>query len=237
MTIPKKIHYCWFGGEELPPTAQACIASWKKYCPDYEIVRWDENNSPLDACVYVRQAYEAKKWAFVSDYVRLHALCRQGGVYLDTDVELLKPLDSFLEQPAFLGFESPEGVATCVMGACPEHPVFRQVAALYETICFLRHDGSCDQTTNVARITAFLRERGLQPNGSRQEVCGISVYPADYFSPKSLETGKITLSGNSCAIHYFDASWMSPRQRFHTRLAQWLGPERTEQLIRLLGRG
>ena len=236
MMIPKKIHYCWFGGSELPPKAQACIASWKTHCPDYEIVRWDESNSPLAACLYVRQAYEAKKWAFVSDYVRLHALCQQGGIYLDTDVELLGSLDPFLEQPAFLGFESPESVATCVMGACQEHPVFREIMALYETICFLKDDNSFDQTTNVARITTFLCEKGMRSDGSRQNVCGIGIYPADYFSPKSLETGKITLSGNSCAIHYFDASWMTSRQRFHTRLAQWLGPERTSWLKRHLGR-
>ena len=236
MSIPKKIHYCWFGGAPLGKNAQRCIKSWQRFCPDFEIVRWDESNSPLQDNLYVRQAYEAKKWAFVSDYVRAAVLCEQGGIYLDTDVELLAPLEPFLEHEAFLGFESPASVATCLLACRAGHPFFRQVKEMYDTLPFLSPQGVPDMTTNVVRITALLSAHGLIADGSRQSLCGVEIYPSPVFSPKSLETGKITLTPETRAIHYFDASWMSLRQRFHTRLAQLLGPRLTLRLKRLLGK-
>ena len=110
--IPKIIHYCWFGGKPLPELAQKCIASWKKYCPDYEIKEWNESNFNLNSCDYVREAYEAKKWAFITDYVRLYAMVTEGGIYMDTDVEVIKPLDPFLKHKAFSGFEDEVSIPT-----------------------------------------------------------------------------------------------------------------------------
>ena len=120
--IPKIIHYCWFGGKELPELAKKCIASWKKYCPDYEIIRWDESNFDLESCQYVKQAYQSKKYAFVTDYVRLYAMYTQGGVYMDTDVELTKNLDKFLDHQGFSGFESEAQIPTGIMAA--EKPIW-----------------------------------------------------------------------------------------------------------------
>lgn len=124
--IPKNIHYCWFGKTSLPEDAQRCIASWKKFCPDYEIVEWNETKINLSALpLYVQQAYAAQKWAFVADYVRLYALIRYGGVYMDTDVELVAPLDRFMNQAAFAGLEDASHVATCVMACEPEFPLLK----------------------------------------------------------------------------------------------------------------
>lgn len=236
MMIPKTIHYCWFGGGELPQQAKKCLESWKQFCPDYEIRCWDEKNAPLTDNLYVQQAYHAKKWAFVSDYVRIKVLEEYGGIYLDTDVELLKSLDAFLEHEVFSGFESREKVATCILGCVPHHPVFTKWAESYSGRAFLQEDGRWDDTTNVIVYTALLEELGLKKDGTKQQVAGVTVYPAEWFSPKSLETGKISLTKNSHAIHYFSASWMPWRNRFNTRLAQLLNPKRTQQIKRLLGR-
>lgn len=231
--IPKRLHYCWFGGSSLPPQAEKCMRSWMENCPDYEIIRWDETNSRLDDCPYVSQAFETGKWAFVSDYVRLKALWDCGGIYLDTDVELLQPLDVFLKNSAFFGFESREKVATCVIGAEADHPLITDLLEMYSHISFLKEDGSYDCTTNVERITDELRKRGLQAADEFQTVANVAIYPRDVFSPKSLETGKIALTKNSCAIHHFDASWMTASQRRHTRIAQMIGPEWTQRATTL----
>ena len=236
MSIPKKIHYCWFGGAPMGRRAGRCMESWRRFCPDFELIRWDESNAPLKDNDYVRQAFRARKWAFVSDYVRLAALCDQGGIYLDTDVELLAPLEPFLTCEAFLGFESHEKVATCLMACRPGHPLFRRAAACDGTRQFLRPDGSVDDTTNVELMTTLLVGEGLVRDNRMQEICGVSVYPSAYFSPKSLETGRITLTEHTCAVHYFQASWMPAKKRLNARLAQLLGPEATRSIKRRLGR-
>ena len=234
MSIPKRIHYCWFGGAPLDEIALRCMETWTRFCPDYEIVRWDESNSPLSDNAYVRQAYEHKKWAFVSDYVRLAALYEQGGIYMDTDVELVAPLDEFLSADAVLGFEDAAHIATCFMAAAAENEFVREAMETYCTELFVKADGSFDETTNVARVTGLLARHGLKKNNAQQEVCGIRIYPSDVFSPKSLETGRIKMTRHTRAIHHFNASWMSPRQRFNTRLAQLLGPKLTHAIKKIL---
>lgn len=222
--IPKKIHYCWFGGKPLPASVEACMKSWAENCPEYQLIRWDEQNAPFMDSLYAHQAYEAGKWAFVSDYVRLKALWEQGGIYMDTDVEVLRPLDRFQDAEMFMGFESRERVATCIIGAEPRHPFIGALLETYRNGTFLRADGSCDCTTNVERVTEELKKRGLRTDGTLQTVEGVTVYPTDVFSPKSLETGRIRLTPESCTIHHFDASWMTHSQKRHTRIAQLLGP-------------
>ena len=123
--IPKIIHYCWFGGKPLSPMARRCIDSWKKYCPDYQIKRWDETNFDLNSCTYIREAYEAKKWAFITDYVRLCVMYNYGGIYMDTDVEVLKNLDCFLSEKAFSGFESVDRIPTGIMASEKECPIIK----------------------------------------------------------------------------------------------------------------
>lgn len=234
--IPAKIHYCWFGDKPLGKRELACLDSWKKHCPEFELVLWDEGNSPLEDNRYVRQAYEGKKWAFVSDYVRLKAVHEQGGFYLDTDVELLSSLAPFREHRGVMGFEDPVRVATCLMGAEAGHPFFRDALEEYSRLSFVKEDGSFDYTTNVERISQWLEERGLRRDGTAQRAADIDFYPARYFSPKDLETGKITLTKDTCAIHHFQASWMPAKNRRNMRLAQLLGPNLTRKIKTILGR-
>lgn len=211
--IPRRIHYCWFGSAPLPELAQRCIASWEKYCPDYEIVRWDESSFDLDCNAYVREAYDAKKWAFVTDVVRLYALVTQGGVYMDTDVEVLKPLDDILQYEAVSGFEAPTRIPTGLMAGRREQPLFEQLLRQYDDAHFLRPDGTYDLTTNVKRITDVCLKHGLVLNGEKQTVCGFTLFPQEYFCPKDSETGLIHITENTYTIHHFDGSWVSQQQR------------------------
>ena len=139
--IPKKIHYCWFGGNPLPPLAVKCIESWKKYLPDYEIKEWNESNFDLNYNDYVREAYEAKKWAFITDVVRLYAMVTEGGIYMDTDVEVLKPLDELLQYDAVSGFESSSRIPTGLMACREGQPLFEELLHEYDVLHFKRPDG------------------------------------------------------------------------------------------------
>lgn len=212
--IPKIIHYCWFGNQEKPRSVINCISSWQKYCPDYEIREWNEKNSDLSANAYIREAYQARKWAFVSDYVRLAALIEQGGVYLDTDVELLKSLDPLLENEAFCGFETPDRVATAVLGSKKKHPLFLKFLKSYENSHFINPDGSYNRTTNVVRLSRLLADQGFSLNGEEQCLEKLHLYPVDYFCPRDFETGKINLSPDSYAIHHFDNTWWSEEEKY-----------------------
>ena len=213
MAIPKIIHYCWFGGARSSPDMRKCIASWKRTCPDYEIKRWDESNFDLSQNLYASQAYAEKKWAFVSDYVRMKCLVEIGGIYMDTDVELLKPLDELLEHQAFAGFESDEYVSTGIMASEKGFPAYREFLDCYADRRFVREDGSLDMTTNVVAITNYFVERGLVQNGQYQVVDGLAVFPRDWFYPKDWETGRIELTDNSYAIHHFKGSWLPADHR------------------------
>ncbi len=213
MSIPKKIHYCWFGGGALPESAKQCIASWEKHCPDYEIVEWNESNFDLDRCAYVREAYAAQKWAFVSDVARLHALVEQGGIYMDTDVELIAGLDQFLDCQAVSGFEAVDRVPTGLMACEKGHPFFAQLLRDYDDAHFLRGDGSYDMTSNVERITAKCLASGLRLDNTLQTVVGFTLYPTDYFCPKDYETLECRITENTCAIHHFAGSWLSAEDR------------------------
>lgn len=147
MSIPKVLHYCWFGGAPKPKNIQNCIRSWKKYCPDYEIIEWNEQNFDVSQSLYTRQAYDARRWAFVADYARLKILYEQGGIYMDTDVELLRPLDDLLAYPAFFGFQHNNEVATGLsFGAEAHSPVVKALLDDYDSLPFLLPDGSCDLT-------------------------------------------------------------------------------------------
>ena len=216
--IPKIIHYIWLGGKPLPELAEQCIASWKKHMPDWQIMAWTEANFDVaSAPLYVRQAYEAKKYAFVSDYVRLWALEQYGGVYLDTDVEVLRSFDPLLNDTAFIGME--ESLAhmpgTCVMG-CESHCQWvKDMLALYDGIEFVKPDGSLDLTTNVQRMGQAMCAAGLnQPREEKPwkqvqfiEEWGLRVYTHDYFSPIT-STRVMRKSNNTYSIHHFAGSWI-----------------------------
>ena len=208
--IPKTIHYCWFGGNKLPPLAKKCIKSWRKYCKEYEIIRWDESNFDISSApLYVRQAYEAKKWAFVSDYVRLWAMVNYGGIYMDTDVEVIKPLDRFLKHQAFSGFEDEVNIPTGIMACEKDFVLFKKLLHYYDDAEFIKKDGSLDATNNVEIITNMCLQIGLHQNNTFQILDGFALYPNDYFCPKSYVDGMIRKTDNTATIHHFNSSWLS----------------------------
>lgn len=212
--IPKIIHYCWFGRNPLPPLAVKCIESWKKYCPDYEIKEWNENNFDLNSYPYVREAYDKRRFAFVTDVVRLYALYHEGGIYMDTDVEVLKPLDAFLSHHAFSGFEDEMHVPTGIMASEKGGKWAKDNLAYYNNRHFLKADGGVDLTTNVETITNYMLPLGLKQNNTFQDFSGlITFYPKDYFCPKSYQDGQIYLTENTHTIHHFAGSWITKADR------------------------
>lgn len=206
--IPKKIHYIWFGGKPLSPMAQRCLLSWKEQCPDYEIVRWDETTFDGGGNPYFEEALQNRQWAFASDFARLKILVENGGIYMDTDVEVVRNLDAFLTLDAFAGFESASWISTGILGCKKSFPLFKQLLEEYDDRRFVKEDGSFDQTPNVVVITRAYVDRGLVLNGRRQTISGLTVYPSEFFSPKDQRTRQVNLTKNTHAIHHFDGSWL-----------------------------
>lgn len=224
MSIPKKIHYCWFGGAELPASAQKCIQSWKKFCPDFEIIRWDESNFDISQNRYASEAYAAKKWAFVSDYARLKIIEEHGGIYFDTDVELLRPIDDLLQYSGFMGYGDDLCVSTGLgFGAIPNHPVVGAILADYAEIPFLLADGSYDMLPCPKRNTEVLKALGLTPGKAYQTLLGMIFLPQECLCPMNYYTGKINKTENTYSIHRFDASWTTPTAKRTTRLKRLIG--------------
>ena len=219
--IPKKIHYCWFGGNPLPELALRCIESWKKYCPDYEIIRWDESNFDVECCDYVKEAYEAKKWAFVSDYARFKILYEHGGLYFDTDVEIIQSLDDIVARGSFMGRENDHRVLInpgLGLAASPRMEIYRELLESYHCRHFLEKDGSLNLKTVVDYTTEILVQHGLQNTEEVQNVAGIAIYPQDYFCPMNYDTGKITITPNTYSIHHYTASWYSNAENYALEL-------------------
>lgn len=231
--IPKKIHYCWFGRGKMPELAVKCIESWKKYLPEYEIKEWNEDNFYLDAYPYVREAYDNRKFAFVTDVVRLYALYHEGGIYMDTDVEVLKPLDDFLKYEAVSGFESDTQIPTGLMACREGHPLFKELLNEYEGLHFIKQDGSLDYTTNVLRITNTCMKYGLVLNNQLQTVGGFTLFPKDYFCPKSYVDGTIYVTENTVTIHHFAGSWLTltPYRKFVFRVGHLVGYDNLQRLV------
>lgn len=227
--IPKIIHYCWFGRGKLPETAINCIDSWRKYLPDYQIKEWNEDTFNLNSNEYVKEAYQAKKFAFVTDYVRLYVLYTEGGIYMDTDVEVLKNLDQFLVHHAFSGFETDRLVPTGIMASEKNGIWAKENLDYYTQRHFILKNGHLDMTTNVTIITKYMISKGLKQNNTYQDFPDlITLYPKDYFCPKSHDTGKITCTENTYTIHHFASSWYGPREKFirfcYKLLGKKLGP-------------
>lgn len=218
--IPKKIHYCWFGGNSLPDIAKKCIESWKFFCPDYEIVCWDETNCDLKVNTFVQQAAENKKWAFVSDYFRLKIVYECGGIYLDIDVELLKPLDDLLKYDGYMGFElSDKNYINSGLGfgAIPNNDIIRKLKENYEDIPFIMKDGSFDMKPCPKRDTEILVHLGLKQNNQTQMLGNFIFYSSDYFSPIGFNGQKL-FSVNTYSIHHFNSSWLSENEiQLHNR--------------------
>ena len=229
--IPKKIHYCWFGKGKMPELALKCIESWRVNLPDYELKEWNENSFDINSNFYVKEAYESRKFAFVTDYVRLYALYTEGGIYMDTDVEVLKNLDPFLDLPAFSGFEDNVHIPTGIMAAEKGSVWAGWQLKYYDDRHFLLPDGTLDLTTNVEIIGRLMGEKGfILRNGLYNFQNTITIFPRDYFCPKSHTTGKIELTQNTYTIHHFAGSWKSTSDRLKRRIVHLIGVKMSHRL-------
>ena len=212
--IPKKIHYFWFGGKPLPDKYKEWMASWKKYCPDYEIIEWNENNYDITKNKYMYEAYQAKKWGFVPDYARLDVIYEHGGIYLDTDVELIANIDDLLYQEAFACFESRKYVAFGLgFGAVPKNSVIKKLRDYYDSLSFFKNDGSLNLIASPFLQTDCLSSMGLKQNGEYQIVENLTVYPEKMLCGMSETTRRIKLSDFTRAIHHYDGSWLTEEQK------------------------
>lgn len=207
--IPKIIHYCWFGKGPKNDLAFKCIESWKRVLPDYQIKEWNEENFDISQNTYTKEAYDSRKFAFVTDYVRLYALYFEGGVYMDTDVEVLKSYTPFLNHKAFSGFETDGNVPTGMMAAEKGSIWAKELLDGYADRKFILDNGQFDMTTNTAVITQYMISKGLVLNNTYQDFPGLcTMYPADFFCPKDHRTGKIKCTKNTVCIHHFAGSWL-----------------------------
>ena len=213
--IPKIIHYCWFGGNPLPELALKCIDSWKKYFPDYEIKEWNESNFDLNSCDYIKEAYQSKKWAFVSDYARFKILYEYGGLYFDTDVEIIKDMTKIVETGSIMGTEPTGGIAPGLgLGANPGLGLYKEILDYYDTIHFILPNGNLNQQTIVKYTTDILLKHGELNSSAITEIEGIKIYPPEYFCPQNYYTGEMNITENTCSIHHYTASWHLPAAEF-----------------------
>ena len=208
-TIPKIIHYCWFGNNDKPTIVKKCIESWKENLSDYEIIEWNEETFNIECNNFVKEAYEKKMYAFVSDYVRVYALYNYGGIYLDTDVEVFKKFDDLLENDSFWGFEEEDYIATSTIGAKKGNKLIKKFLDSYENKSFLKEDGSIDTLTNVAIVSKIISNLGVKLDGTFQKVENIAaVYPQEYFSPYDYINCYSKKTDKSYAMHHFYKSWL-----------------------------
>lgn len=215
--IPKKIHYCWFGRGELSTTAKKCIKSWKKYCPDYEIIEWNEDNFDIHQNEYTRKVYAEKKYAFLSDYARLKIVYEQGGIYLDVDVELVKSLDDLLGNDAYFGFETKEFINTGVgFGAKKGNLAIKFLLDEYDQLL----DGTKEVIGCPILNTEGLVKLGLVRNGQLQKLAECTVYPAEYFNPYDDPTGRLNKTKNTYSIHWYAKSWLDKKSIIRSKLTQ-----------------
>lgn len=238
MSIPKIIHYCWFGGNEKPKKVNKCIESWKKFMPEFEIIEWNESNFDINALQYTKQAYEMKKYAFVSDVARLNALNTYGGIYFDTDVEVFKNFTPLLNEKCILGFEEEEYIATSMMAAEPNNTLINRFLKIYDNISFLDEEGNIIEGTNVSKLTDLLVEKGLKRENIYQKLDdNISIYPKEYFSPYVYPYGIYQITDNSYCVHHFFVSWQSKtvllKRYLKMVIAKLIGLDNTKKIRKL----
>lgn len=232
--IPKKIHYCWFGGNPIPEKDKKCIESWKKFCPDYEIIEWNESNYDLSKNQYMQDAYKEQKWGFVPDYARFDIIYTHGGFYLDTDVELIQPLDSLRSNTAYLGFEGGIWVNGGIgFGAEAGNPMIQGLRDMYERLSFYSEDGEMNLTPSPYYITDFLVKHGLQRNNTEQYIESVHIYPTEFFAAKDYDTGKVHKTQNTISIHQYNASWKTPKQKMIYRIKKLIGVKNFETLMKI----
>lgn len=236
--IPKVIHYCWFGGKPLPKDAERCIESWKKYLPDYDIKRWDETNFDVNIIPYTQEAYQKGKYAFVSDYARFWIIYHYGGIYFDTDVEVIASLDEIVNEGAFLGVECQNLDQITVnpglgFGAEPQNAAIGDILKQYEKFHFINEDGSLCYKNIVEITSEYLLTQGMVNTDKCQKCAGFKIYPVDYFCPISFETRQLTITENTKTIHHFAESWVPRSTRIKNMIGRVLGQNTLQFLVRI----
>ena len=232
--IPKTIHYCWFGRGQMPQQALACIESWHKYMPDWEYSLWNEDNFDVNSHQYTREAYEAGKFAFVSDYVRLIALRDFGGLYLDVDFLVRKPFDDLMADSAFAGIEGSKRnpVMMGVIASEPDGEWVREQLALYDGLHFIKEDGSPDMTPNTSRVLESMVLNGFIADGKEKYYKDLHVFPADYFCPRQT-TGEYLFTENTYCDHLGASSWAPSRKSWKSLIRRIVGQKNMTRLIKL----
>lgn len=243
-TIPKKIHFCWLSGDPFPELIERCIASWKEHLHDYEFVLWDLQRFDIEQVPWVKEAFEARKYAFAADYIRLYAVHREGGIYLDADVEVLKRFDDLLDQPSFIGFETSGDLEPAIFGAPKGCAWVAECLRHYEGRHFARPDGSRDTTPLPLVVEERLRAAGLMLNQVpvTEPVArpGVTFYPAEFFSPKNVHSKAIRATRRTYAIHHLDGQWVERRfshrvkQTIHRVLHLTVGPANHRRIVKAL---
>ena len=227
--MKKTIHYCWFGRKKLPDSAIRCISSWKKYFPDYTIKEWNEDNFNVYMTKYTSQAYEKGKYAFVSDYARFYILFHEGGVYFDTDVEVIKPFDDIVNRGAFMGcevdgsdMERIEVAPGLGIASEPNNEIYKDILELYSNISFINEDGTINTKTVVYYTTNILLKHGLENITGIQTVKDITIYPKEYFCPYDYRNGITTKTDNTHSIHWNSMTWVSKNRVIVSRITRVL---------------
>ncbi|GAA6530444.1 glycosyl transferase [Segatella asaccharophila] len=237
--IPKIIHYCWFGGNPLPESAKKCIASWHKFLPDYEIKEWNESNFNVNIIPYTAEAYKAKKYAFVSDYARFYILYKYGGLYFDTDVEVIRNMDDIIARGPFMGFEKTNNSNTIQLwvnpglglGASIGNDFYKSILEYYRDIHFHTSVNLQYQETVVSITTKLLKGKGLIINNQYQEIDGLYIYPSDFFDPMNEITFKLSITDNTRSIHLYSGSWLGKTAKRKMKLKRILGPYFTSLIL------
>ncbi|MDE5745026.1 MAG: glycosyl transferase [Paramuribaculum sp.] len=223
--IPRIIHYCWFGRKPLPKLARKCIRSWHKYLPGWEIKEWNEDNFNVTQIPFTAEAYNAGKYAFVSDYARFAILAEHGGVYLDTDVELIKPWESLIAKAPFAGSEQTGLINPGLGFAMPRGNEFcRAMSETYRSVHFVNPDGSYNLKTICDYSTEYFAERGYKSDNKETVIDSITIYPPQVLSPKSQINGELNITEETYAIHHYAGSWLTPYERFKLRVKDFTGP-------------
>jgi hypothetical protein len=234
--IPKIIHYCWFGHNKLPNDTRHYIETWKKYSPDYEIKEWNESNFDVDCCKFVRQAYDSKAWAFVSDYARLKIIYDNGGIYLDTDVELLKNLDFLLDNEFFAGNSQIESLCSSGLGFGAEagNPVVKKMMEVYESMEF---DPEKKEKIACPYINdAVVKSFGYKTSDDVVTINGMTILPPRYMDPLSPGDSKNLMCKDTISIHHYSASWTSGSNRLKRKIIDTIGQERINKLKQIIRR-
>lgn len=232
--IPKIIHYCWFGRNKKSPEILSYIQTWKRFCPEYQIIEWNEDNFDINSNIYVKQAYEARKWAFVSDYVRLYVIYNYGGIYMDTDVEVIKSLDVFLNYDGFTGFEIPENPLTGTMGCVAKQPLIGKVLESYNHRFFINKDGSFDMTTNIVPFRDICLQHGFEMNNKFQIIEGFALFPSDYLCAYNFKERTFDVTEHTYTAHHFAGSWLPPFQKFKRKVRKILGNKLSNKIAGLI---